>query len=261
MTAPLPVVDGAPEPAGRRRRWPWVVLILVVLLVALAVAAELFARQIVPPIVRDLVAQAIQLPEDEEIEVQIDGVLLPQLIGGEFGAVHLSSEAVTFGELTGAVEATATGVPVRGGAIGAIEGTFSIEAAEFAALLAASDLPLDEVAFEDGAVTLTGQVRVLGFAVPLLVGVAPDVDGGALLLRPVRFGLADAVVDAGELASRLGQFGIDLAGPYPVCIDDRIPRAVTLRGIDVDAQRAAIDLSVDGRIAVDPALQALGSCD
>ncbi len=263
MTAPTAVIEPPPEgaPTRRRRRWPWVLLVILVVIAALAVTIEVLARQIVPGIVRDEVAQTIELPADQELEVRIEGVLLMQLIGGRLGTVHLTSEAVTFGELTGAVEATATDVPVFGGPLGGITGTFSVTAAEFAGVLAASDLPLGEVVFDEGTVTLTGAVGLLGFRLPIAVGVEPDVVDGRLLLRPADFRLGDLTVDTAELAARLGQFGVDLAGPYPVCIEDRLPQAILLRGIEVTPQHAVIALAVDGRITVDPALQELGSCE
>lgn len=257
MTAHPAAVGQTPR---RRRRWPWVLLIVVVLAGVLVVAGEVIARAVVPQVVRAQVVQALELPDDQDLEVEAEGVLLPQLLTGTLNALHLSSDAVDLGELTGSVEATATDVPVRGGEIGGITGTLRIEADQFTGLLAVSDIPLERITLGDGVVTLEGTVPVFLVELPVKVGVEPSVRDGDILLRPSVFEIGGAEVDISALAERLGGFGGDLTGPYTVCIADRMPAGIALTDITVAGGAAVFDVSVEGRITVDEALQQLGSC-
>src|SRR5690606_6430992 len=98
----------------RRARWPWVLLVIVILLGALAVTAELLARSILPGVVRGIVIEQLELPGDQQLEVDAAGILMPQLIAGRLDELRLTSDEVTFEGITGAVEVTALGVSLRG---------------------------------------------------------------------------------------------------------------------------------------------------
>lgn len=245
----------------RRRRWPWVVLVITVLLVALIAAGEVIARALVPAVAREKVIAALSLPADQEITVQTSGMLVPQLLAGRLDSVRLAADSVALGTLVADVDVTATGVLLDGGEMAGATGVARISDEAFREVLAASDLPLDEVTLEDGAVSLAGSVRVFGLAIALAVRAAPAVDDRALTLRPVAFRIGGAEVDAQELARRLGPVGEALAGPYPVCVADRMPAGLSLTSLTVSGGEAVVGFDVDGRIAVDAALQRPGSCD
>ena len=106
---PTLVIPGSadePRPTRRRARWPWVVLVIVLVLAALVVAAEFLARAILPGIVRGIVIEQLDLPQDQQLDVDAAGILLPQLIGGRLDELHLTTDAVTFGGITGAADVT-----------------------------------------------------------------------------------------------------------------------------------------------------------
>ena len=94
--------------ATRRARWPWVLLIIVAVVAVLVVAAEIIARAVLPSVVRGIVIEQLDLPADQQIDVAASGILLPQLIGGRLDELHLSSEKVTIGGITGSADVTAT---------------------------------------------------------------------------------------------------------------------------------------------------------
>jgi len=246
--------------ATRRARWPWVLLILLVVLAALAVAAELVARAVLPAVVRGIVIDQLDLPADQQMDVEASGILLPQLIGGRLDELHLASQRVTIGGVTGSADVTATDVPVQGGALGGAHGTVAIDAAEFERLIARADLPIDEVEFSEPDVTVGGTVDILGAAVPVGLTVTPGADAGELLLTPVSASLAGSVLDLQQLAGRLGGIGDRLAETQRICIADRLPAGITLTGLRIEGTRAVADITADGRIAVDPALLENGVC-
>lgn len=251
--------DAAPS-ARRRKRWPWVLLIVVLVLAALAVAGELLARALLPGIVRGIVIEQLDLPADQQLDVDASGILLPQLIGGRLDSLHLSTESVTIQGITGAADVVATGVPLNGGDLGGATGTISVDADQFTALLADTDLPVDTVAFDAPDATVSGSVQVLALSVPVSLTVTPGAADGDLQLTPQSFSIGGVVVDADQVKATLGSIGTDLIRTQTVCIADQLPAGLTVTGLEISGQVAVIDLSVDGSIVTDRALQQPGSC-
>lgn len=248
------------RPTRRRARWPWVLLIALVVVAALVVAAEVAARAIVPQTVRSLVIDQLDLPADQQLDVEASGILLPQLIGGTLDELHLSSEKVTIGGITGTADVTATAVPLRGGALGSAEGTVRIDESQFSALLQSSDLPIDEVTLAAPNVTVQGSVAFLGRDLPLGLTVTPGAEEGDLVLTPVSVSLGGNEIDLQRLGGMLGDVGAELAGPHRICIADQLPAGITLTALSIDGSSAVADISADGRIAVDESLLENGTC-
>lgn len=244
----------------RRRRWPWVLLIVLIVLAGLVVAAEFLARAILPGIVRSLVIEQADLPADQQLEVDADGILLPQLIGGTLDSLHLSTDSVTWEGVTGAVDVTATGVPLRGGDLAGVSGTIRIDETEFTELLAGSEIPGDEVTFTEPDVTVSGEVQVLGLSVPVSLTVTPGASDGDLLLTPQGITVGGLAVEASQVQQLLGGFGVDLSQPQSVCIADQLPAGVTITGLRIQGSAAVIDVDVDGAIGSDESLQEPGAC-
>lgn len=256
------VIPGGPQPEPRRRRrWPWVLLIIVLVVAALVVVAEFIARAVLPGIVRGIVIEQLELPQDQQLEVDAAGVLLPQLIGGRLDELHLSTESITFGDVTGAADVTARGIPLSGGDLADARGTVRIDQEQFTTLVAASDLPIDEIAFDAPDATASGSFPMFGVPVPVALTVTPGADGGDVLLTPVKLEIAGITLNAADVADRFGDLAAQIAEPQRICIADQLPAGVTLTGIEIDGDEAAIDVDVDGAITTDESLQRNGSCD
>ncbi|PCE14853.1 hypothetical protein AUC47_01510 [Microbacterium sp. SZ1] len=252
--------DAVAAPRRRRRRWPWVLLIMVVVLALLAVAAELLTRAILPGVVRSIVIEQLDLPADQQLDVEADGILLPQLIGGRLDALHLSTDSVTLEGITGAADVTASGVPLRGGDLAGAEGTIRIDESQFTALIGRTDLPVDTVTLDAPNATVAGSVTVLGVAIPVSLTVTPGVAEGDLELTPVGLSVGGLKVDADQVGSSLGSLGADLTRTQRICIADQLPAGLTLTGLEIDGSEAVIDVDVDGGIATDPTLLEKGVC-
>lgn len=244
----------------RRRRWPWVVLIVIVVIAVLAVVAELIARSVVPSTVRTLVIEQLDLPADQQLDVVASGILLPQLISGTLDELRLSSDDVTIGGITGSAHVTATAVPLRGGALGSADGTIIIDGSQFASLLEDSALPISQITLNEPNATAQGSIPILGRDIPVSLTVTPGVEDGDLLLTPVAVSLGGNELDLEKLAVLLGDIGNQLAAPQRLCIADQLPAGITLTGLRVDGTTIVADISADGRIAVDPQLLENGTC-
>lgn len=251
--------DAAP-PKRRRRRWPWVLLILVILLALLVVAAEFIARSMLPGIVRSIVIEQLDLPADQQLDVEAEGILLPQLIGGSLDSLHLSTDSVTLEGITGAADVTATDVPLRGGDLGGASGTIRIDQTEFTTLLAGTDLPVESVEFDAPNATVGGSFTVFGAAVPISLTLTPGAAEGDLELTPVGLTIGGLEVDVDGVGSMLGSVGESLTQTQRICIANQLPAGLTLTGLEIEGSEAVIDIDVDGAIATDPALLEKGVC-
>ncbi|MGN6219994.1 MAG: LmeA family phospholipid-binding protein [Microbacterium sp.] len=268
-TLPLPdgmvSADGPSEPR-RHRVWPWIVgfAIVAVLAVGAWFAAEAIARQIVTGVVQDQVRTQLSLPADQQIDVEIAGAVLPQLIGGTLDDLTVSSDDVPLGDtgVTGDVTVTARGIPVRG------EPTLSGATAEVAldeqqlqTLLASIDgFPADTVGLAAPNVTMTLDLTLFGVQIPIGVALTPSAADGDIVLTPASFQLGQSEVGADALRAQFGDLADTVLRDWNVCIADRLPAGATLTGVEVDGSRLVADFDVDGRIATDPALQQDGTC-
>lgn len=250
----------AVQPRTRRRRWPWVLIIVIVLLGALAVAGEILARSLLPGIVRGIVIEQIDLPADQQLDVSAEGILLPQLILGGLDELHLSSDDVTVGTLSGAAEVTAYGVPLRGGELSSATGTVRIGEEQFQELVATAGLPIDTITLAEPDVTAEGAVRVFGMELPLSLTVTPGAEGGELVLEPKAVSLGGFELTAEELRSRLGGTADQITGAQRICIADRLPEAILLTAVSVRGSEVEASFSVDGDVVAAGGLQRNGSC-
>lgn len=249
-----------PAETTRRARWPWVLLVVVLVLAALVVAAEFIARAVLPGVVRGIVIEQLELPADQELDVDASGILLPQLIVGRLDRLHLTTDSVTVGGVTGAADVTATGIPLRGGDLEDARGTVRIDDAQFTALVAASDLPIDAVAFNEPDVTVSGSIPVFGNSLPLALTVTPGADAGELLLTPVSLQVAGTTLNAQQIADRFGSIAEQLTQTQRICIADQLPAGLTMTGLAVDGNEMVVDVQVDGAIVTDETLQENGVC-
>lgn len=261
LVIPGKVEATASAPKPKRKRWPWIVGGVVVVLIVLVVAAELIARAVLPGIARGIVIDQLDLPADQQLDVQAEGVLLPQLIAGNLTELTLSTDAVTIGDITGAVDVTALGVPLRGGDLESASGTVRIDQEQFQSLLEHTDLPIDSLTFEEPDVTAAGSVPVLGFGLPVALTATPGAVGGELTLTPVRLLIGGVELNADEVSDRLGELGSRLTETQHICIADQLPAGLTLTGLTIEGSEAVADLSVAGGIVSDPALQENGVCE
>lgn len=250
-----PTADTTP-----RRRWPWILLAVVVAIAVLLVAAELVARAVVPGVVRGVVIDKLGLPAQQQLDVETEGVLLPQLLAGRLDSLRLSTAAITVGGITGAADLTAAGVPLTGGDFTGGKGTVRIDQDQFAALLDGSDLPIETVTLAGPDATVSGTLPVLGVPVPVSLTVRPGAQDGELLLTPVTLVAGGVTVDAAQVSSRFGTLGEQLTKTHQICVADRLPAGITLTGLAVDGQTAVADVDIDGAIVTDPALQENGVC-
>jgi hypothetical protein len=264
-TEPLPDdMLPAASPPRRRRAWPWIVAFAIVAVLAVAAwfAAEAIARQVVTGVVRDQVRTQLALPADQEIDVQVAGPVIPQLIGGSLDELTIASDDVTFSGVTGDVTVTAQDVAVRGtGEMSGATATVSLDESQLQTLLATVEgFPSDTVGLAGPNVTMSVDLQLFGVAIPVGVALTPTASEGQIILSPASLQLGGTEVTADALRDQFGGLADAVLRDWNVCIAQYLPAGVVMTGVEVEGDVLVTDFDVDGAIATDPALRENGSC-
>lgn len=245
---------------------PWIWLASVVGVVVLAVGAwfagEWVATQIVTSTVREKVIETLALPADQQIDVTLEGAVLPQLIGGTIDGITVSSQDVSIGEFTGDVSVHATGVPVRGDAdIQHATATVAMNETELRSLLSTIDgFPAESVGLAAPDVTATTSANVFGVSIPLALGLLPSANAGQLVLTPDYIKAAGLTLTAAQAQERFGKLADVVTQPHSVCIAQYLPAGMHLTDVAVTGNELVAHFAIDGAIAHDKALQEKGTC-
>lgn len=252
----------ATAPRRRTGRWIAVFVVVVVLLAGAIVAAEFIARSVVTSTVRSLVVKNVGLPDDQNVDVSVAGLVLPQLLRGRLDEVAVSSNDVTLGPITGDVRVDLRGVPVSGDA--AADGgvaSVRLDQDQLKALLAeVPDLPASTVTVAAPDVKLETSLSLFGIAIPVGVGVTPGAASGDLTLTPSSFQVGGNAIDADTLRGQFGGVADSVLKTTSLCIADRLPKGLTLTSATVQGQDLVATFDVAGGILNDPSLQSDGTC-
>jgi len=258
--------DAAASPPARRRgrRWPW--LIAAVAVAALAVGAwfagEFIARGIVERTIREQIVSRLDIPADQQIEVDVRGTVLPQLIGGRLDDVTVSAADVSFGPIAGDVQVRAAGVPIRGDApLQSASATVRLDEAQVRALLGTVDgFPADAVTLDAPDIVMSTQLKLFALSVPVGVSLEPSAAKGDLVLTPRSLRVSGAEVSADVLTDQFGAVARTVVRDWDVCVKQYLPTGLTLSDVRVDGQQVVADMAVNPAITVDSSLQQKGSC-
>ena len=254
----------APQPKRSRAGLVWLIGIVVVggLVVAAWFIGEAIAREVVVNTVRDRFITELALPADQQVDVGVEGAVLPQLIAGTLNEVTLASDDVTLGEIAGDVTLRATGIPIRGDAAAdAASGTVAMDTDQLQILLSRVDgFPVDTVGLAAPDVTVSTEFSIFGAPVPIGISLTPSAADGDLVLSPSALTLGGADIDASDLADRLGGFADGIVRDWDVCIAEYIPAGVTLTDVSVEGDQIIAAIDIDGAIVSDQELLENGTC-
>ncbi|HYI50307.1 MAG TPA: DUF2993 domain-containing protein [Microbacterium sp.] len=268
-TQPTQPLSGAwaysdPAPRKRRRAWPWILAIVIIggLAVGAWFAGEWIARDIVTRTIRDQVITQLALPADQEVDVVVEGAVLPQLIRGSLDDVTVSSEDVALDAFVGDVRVHAQDIAIRGDAAArAASATVVLDLEQLRTLLSTIEqLPVESVGLAEPDVTMTTELSLFGATLPIGVALTPSAVDGDIVLTPASLQLAGNEITADQLTSQFGGIADAVLRDYTVCIAQYIPAGVELSSIAVTGDQVVAQLDVDGAIVSDTGLQELGVC-
>lgn len=261
----LPFEPYQPPPRRRRRGWPWLIVLAIVAALAVGAwfGAEAIARGVVTSGVRTLIASQVEVPAGAEIDVDVPGAVLPQLISGTLDEITVSAPDITVGPLTGDVAITARGVPISGDAAAAGgTATVRLDADQLRVLLGEIDgFPADTVGIAAPNVTMSTDLSLFGTAVPIGIALTPGAADGRLTLTPATFQAGGAQLDAAALRQQFGGLADTVLRDWDICIAGELPAALTLTGVTVDPSNQLVaTFDVNGAVVVDRTLLQHGSC-
>ncbi|MDE0547238.1 DUF2993 domain-containing protein [Microbacterium sp. C7(2022)] len=255
---------GYAEPP-KKRRWPWIIVFGLVLAggVAAWFLAEAAARDIVENTIRDGITDQLDLPADQQIDVSVAGVVIPQLIVGTVDEIDISSEDVALDGISGDVRVNAQELRIREPhTMGSANATVSMDEEQLRTLLATVDgFPSESLGLDDPNVTMSTELSFLGLEIPVSAALTPSAVDGELVLSPASFTVADAEVSADGLRDQFGVVGEVVLKDWPVCIASYLPAGVALTSAAVDGDLLTADFDIDPRLLADTALQQNGTCE
>ena len=269
-TLPLPdpgarwvLSTDASAPPARKRRWPWLVALIVVALLAIAAwfAGEYIARGIVERTIREQITTQLSLPADQQIDIDIPGPILPQLIVGSLADVTISSDDVPLRGVTADITVTAQDVNIHGGDWSGGYATVTLDQTQVQALLAEIDgFPATTVTLDAPDIAADFELQLFALKVPVGVALTPTASGGDIVLSPSSLRVAGAEISADALRQQFGAIASTVLRDWDVCIADRLPRALELTGVGVKRDSIVADFEIDSAIVTDPSRRELGAC-
>jgi hypothetical protein len=241
--------------------------VAIVIVAALAVAAwflgEWLARDLVTKTIRDQVVTRLALPADQQVDVTVEGTVIPQLIAGRLDDITVASDDVPLGgAFTGDVVVHATAVQFRGDAeADTAAATVTLDQPQVQALMATVDgFPADTLGLAEPNVTMSIELAFFSARFPIAIGLTPTAQEGDLVLTPAELRLGEALISADDLRDRFGSLADVPLRDWNVCIAQYLPAAVTLSTVTIRGDRLEADLTIDPRVLSDTALQSPGTC-
>ncbi|MEJ1156387.1 MULTISPECIES: DUF2993 domain-containing protein [Microbacterium] len=265
-TQPTTVIPdwGYAEPP-KKRRWPWIVILVLVVGGAIVAwfAAEAAARDIAEKMISNGVAEQLDLPADHEIDVDIEGTVIPQLIVGRLDTVVVSSDDVPLGDVVADVSVTAHDVRVREpqGMSGAMA-TVALNEEQLRGLMSTVEgFPAETMGLDDSTITMNMELSLLGIGVPVGAALTPSAVEGELVLSPDSVEVAGAELTADRLRDQFGVVADVVLQDWPVCVAEYLPTGVTLTSAEVSGGKLIADFTVDSALLTTDALQQNGTCE
>jgi hypothetical protein len=231
-------------------RWRWIGFVIALAVVAALVTFALIegdkiVRDVASDVVKSGVSSALQLPEGQDVDVDMgEGLLVFQAITGSIDSVDVTIPNVAFGGAVGTLALTVEGVSLDPSApVQTLVARVILDSANLSAYAGnLSSVPLTSVNIGDGVVGITADLG----GQPVTAGLVPSVANNAVSFAPTTVtaaGTATTVeeVMAGPLAP--------LAGPMltssSICLGQYLPKSVTVTGADVVGETLVVRASGD----------------
>jgi len=231
-------------------RWRWIGLLIALAVVAGLVAFALIegdkiVRDIASDVVKSGVSSALQLPEGQEVDVDMgEGLLVFQAVTGSIDSVDVTIPNVAFGGAVGTLALTVEGVSLDPSApVETLVARVVLDSANLSAFAGnLSAVPLTSVIVGDGVVAINADLA----GQPVTVGLVPAVAGGAVAFTPTTVTAAGTATTVEEvMAGPLAPLAAPMLTSSPVCLAEFLPKSVTLTDAEVVGDTFVVTASGD----------------
>lgn len=236
----------APKSIPPRWRWIGFVIALAIVggLVGFAlVEGDKIVRGIAGDVVKSGVSSALQLPEGQDVDVDLgEGLLVFQAVTGSIDSVDVTIPGATFGPATGTLQLTVEGVALDPSApVKTLVARVELDAdnfSKFAGYL--SSAPLNAVTLGSEAVGIGADVG----GQQVTASLTPSVADGAVSFTPSTITVGDVATPAAEfLAGPLGAAAGPLLTSTALCVADYLPKSLTVTDASVVGDHIVITAS------------------
>jgi hypothetical protein len=251
-------------PSRRRRRGGVILLVVILVLAVLVVVADFAARAYGEGRIRTEIAGALDIPDDDAIDVDIRGFsALLQAAAGRLEQVDIGLDQVSFGELSGSSDITLRGVPIdRSGTTDAIDIAVQMPPDQIESLVARlSDREVDSIEMAGDQVEITAPVTVLGLSLPVTVSLDASAESGDLALTPVSVEASGQTLSVEQVEERFGGAIASALETQTVCVAEYIPSILTLEDAAVDDGMLSLRFHGEDAPLSRAAFEQTGTCD
>jgi hypothetical protein len=266
-TQPLPVAAPGPAPAKRKRRvWPFVVAVVVVVaLIVGAFIADAAVKAYAQDQIKQKVVAALGVDPATHVDVKIGGgSVLLQALGGKLSTVDITIPKLSFGQLVGSATMHATEVPLDQSApLNKLAITYRVSEKNVSVLASQlSGMTLDTVTLDPPEIVANATFKVLGFGIPVGLGLTPSAANGQLAFTPTSILVSGQKFTSKQLLSTPGLGGLakQLLKQQTFCIAQYLPKALHVTSVKVVGHELVLAISGDGAALGGSAFTTKGSC-
>jgi len=263
-TSPTP----NPAPPRKRRRWLGWIIALAVLLVLLVVGffvADAFAKQYATAYVRDRIIEVLKLDPKSEVDVDLgSGSVILQALSGGLDEVNVHANEITFGDISGDAQITATKVPLDGAQpLDTLDITVTIAEDDVKKLATSlSGVELKTIELVDKVVRVGADLTVVVVTIPVSIDLKPGAVNGAISFTPEVVQLGGQEISITELKKNplVSSLAGRLLDTQTVCVAQYLPQALTITSVDVVGKTLVVGINGDGTALGGSDLSTLGVC-
>ena len=262
------VIEVPAPPQKKRRRWIGVLIALVVLVILLVVGffvADAYAKTYAEGYVRERIVEVLKLDPAAKVDVDLGtGSVLLQAASGALDSVKVHVDTITFGDISGEAQITATKVPLDSSKpVDKLDIQVTISEDNVKKLSGfLSGIDLESIELKDQLIRISTEFKVFFLTLPVSVDLNPTAKDGGINFDPVTILLGEDQVSVADLRANplVSSLAGDLLASRDFCVAGFLPQALTLDKVQVVGKSLVVGIDGDGTALSDPALSTLGTC-
>jgi hypothetical protein len=262
------VIELVEVPKKKRRRWIGVVIALVVVVILLVVGffiADAYAKTYAENYVRERIVGVLKLDPAAKVDVDLgSGSVLLQAARGGLDEVKVHVDTITFGDITGEAQITATQVPLDSSKpVDKLDIQVTVSEDNVKKLSGfLSGIDLKSIELTDGLIRIGTEFNVFFINIPVAVDLNPTAKEGGINFDPVTIRLGEDEISVADLRAspEFSSLAGDLLASRDFCVASFLPKALTIDKVQVVGKNLVVGIDGDGTALSDPALSTLGTC-